>query len=160
MRKDHFSTSSQHRYDSYESDTISASHVTSRNTILSDDFYSVRGFQSSRGSLDDHSDDHVSQSGDEAETTHVSYLGPKMRVHGRAPWEITRDYDSAHDRSLSPDGMSIFGTRKSGKSALRGIALGSGRSMRSPSIPRLSSDSFSTSSQKGKVAKSSQAALQ
>ena len=151
---DYLSTQFQSRNDSYESDSIS---VPSRNTILSDDSSSVFGYRHSRGSFNDQSDDHVSRSGDEGEATLVSDLGPKMRVHGRAPWETAEDFVSIRDRSHSPDGMSIFGPRKSGRSVIRDLT---GRPMRSPSIPRLSFDSFSSSSQKGKAPKGSHGALQ
>ncbi|KAI5123559.1 hypothetical protein M0805_003378 [Coniferiporia weirii] len=74
----------------------------------------------------------------------MSLLGPKMRVHSRAPWE--EDEDSLSGSDLDDGGNdkhSIFGDRKSSRPVIRGFGFGS----KSP-VPRPSFDSSTVS--KGK----------
>lgn len=77
----------------------------------------------------------------------LSLMGPKMRVHSRAPWEDEEDADcdSLYDDG-GADNQSIFGGKsKTPKFAMmRGLGFGA----KSP-VPRKSSDSASTS--KGKA---------
>lgn len=106
---------------------------------LSEDTYSVRDSCALEEDIDESS---INQTDDDETDTRLSLMGPKMRVHSRAPWE--EETVSEHDQEDSGmDGMSIFGGKKGGLSVMRGLGFGS----KSPA-PRPSFESTSTSKDK------------
>ena len=76
-------------------------------------------------------DDEPSQDPTEEENSRISMLGPKMRIHGRAPWEMGEDTLEEGDESDSSGKSRIFGTRrhrKKGGGVMKGFGLGSSNS--------------------------------
>lgn len=91
-----------------------------------------------------HDDGHVIADDADSETR-MSLLGPKMRVHSRAPWETGEDDDPDSDLDDSgTDNLSIFGGKKTGRAMIRGLGFGSSKA----SGARPSIESYATS--KGK----------
>ncbi|KAH8120215.1 hypothetical protein DFH11DRAFT_1539408 [Phellopilus nigrolimitatus] len=75
---------------------------------------------------------------DEDPEMRMSMLGPKMRVHSRAPWE--EDDGSPSDSDSGNDNLSVFGGKKPSRAVMRGLGFRS----KSPA-PRPSFDSSTTS---------------
>lgn len=94
----------------------------------------------------------ITQSEDDDDTNvRLSLMGPKMRVHSRAPWEEDGiDASESDHEDSGMDGRSIFGGKKSGFAMMRGLGFGA----RSP-VPRPSFESSSTSKDKRSLESSS-----
>ena len=73
-------------------------------------------------------DDNTTTIDDTDSETRISLLGPRVRVHSRAPWETGEDdnQDSDNDDG-GTDGSSIFGGKKNGRSMIRGLGFGSNK---------------------------------
>lgn len=116
---------------------------------LSEDTYSERASTILDIDIEDASINQVTD--DDDTETRLSLMGPKMRVHSRAPWE--EDDARISESDLEDGGMdsrSIFGGKKGGFAMMRGLGFGA----RSP-IPRPSFDSATASKDKRSLESSS-----
>ena len=106
---------------------------------------------------DDQSESNLVPASDEDPDTRLSLMGPKMRVHSRAPWEEEEDMNDPDLSSDSDEGgndtLSIFGGngKKSGRAAvMRGLGFGGKGVAPRPSfdsiIPNKVKRSFETTS--------------
>lgn len=76
-------------------------------------------------------DDEPNPDSAEEEDSRMSMLGPKMRFHGRAPWEMGEDTLEEGDESDSSGKSRIFGSkrnRKKGEGLMKGFVLGTSSS--------------------------------
>ncbi|THH06940.1 hypothetical protein EW145_g3732 [Phellinidium pouzarii] len=86
----------------------------------------------------------VNPDDDDDPETRMSLLGPKMRVHSRAPWEEDDNNLSSSDADDGGnDSYSVFSGKKSSRAGIRGLGFGA----KSPA-PRPSFDSSTTSRDK------------
>lgn len=109
---------------------------------LSEDTYSET---SSRIADLEDDEQHSNHEEDSEPETRLSLMGPKMRVHSRAPWEEdeSNSVSGSEQDDSGIDGMSIFGGRKSSLAVMRGLGFRS----KSPA-PRPSFESGATSRDK------------
>ena len=92
----------------------------------------------------------------------MSLLGPKMRVHSRAPWETGEDEDGDSDNDDSGiDSLSIFGGKKSGRSMIRGLGFGASKATtQRPSLESASKGKHSFDTASSSMGSGSHSALQ
>lgn len=111
-------------------------------------------YRASYASSDLYDDDGGPVSGSaEDEDSRMSMLGPKMRFHGRAPWELGEDTWEEGDESDSSGKSRIFGSkrnRKKGEGLMKGFTLGT-----SNSRPSLGTRPSYESSRSGAISKAS-----
>jgi hypothetical protein len=101
-------------------------------------------YRSSYASSNTYEEDneHILNLADVEEDSRMSMLGPKMRIHGRAPWEMGEDTLEEGDESDSSGRSYTFGTKRAkgkGEGIMKGFRNSS--SQRPTVVSRLSNES-------------------